>query len=655
MLHTIPATNIMLCLLLCSSLCWSQKKDTQKLYPPDEKTLRQIHSRQDKLKQALAELPKDLPAHIRADIEIFSKAGEWIVRHREWFQANSAKATLAVLDKGLARTREAANGKPGWLDLSGTSVVHGYRSRIDGSYQPYAIVYPAQFGKDKNKKWRLDIILHGRDGTLNEIKFLNQHDNKPAPKDLDSLQLIIYGRGNNAYRWAGEADVFEALHSFIKVQSRHGNRTQVVDPDRIVLRGFSMGGAGTWHLGLHHPSMFAVIQPGAGFTTTHGYIKGLPQPLPPYQEPTLNIYDALPYAENARLVPIVAYSGEKDGQKRAADSIEAELTKRHIQTMKHLIGPGLEHKFPPEWQKKAEAEVRGYVGPGKGRLDPASVKKFQFVTYTLKFADCEWVTLTQLDKHYQYASFEGSREGKQFTITTKNIAGFTIHPNAGPIEQIEIDGVLIKNPAGRAFRKSAQTWQESTKDAPAPFVKRPGLMGPLDEAFTDSFLCVRGTGTAWNEPMARASQAQLERFQHEWDKWMRGSLPVVTDKEVSTIDRTTKNLILFGDPGNNALIAEIAEKLPIHWSRENIEVAGEKFASGTHLPMLIYPNAAGRYTVLNSGHTFHAADFIGTNALLYPRLGDYAVVKPRPTRNDATAFDVIKAGLFNEQWQLPIR
>ena len=40
-----------------------------------------------------------------------------------------------------------------------------------------------------------------------------------------------------------------------------------------------MGGAGTWHLGLHRPDRWCVIGPGAGFTTTHGYIKDLPEKL----------------------------------------------------------------------------------------------------------------------------------------------------------------------------------------------------------------------------------------------------------------------------------------------------------------------------------------------------------------------------------------
>src|SRR5205823_1943804 len=33
--------------------------------------------------------------------------------------------------------------------------------------------------------------------------------------------------------------------------------------------------------------------------------------------------------------------------------------------------------------------------------------------------------------------------------------------------------------------------------------KRPGLQGPIDDAFTSRFLCVRGTGTPWT-PTTRA-------------------------------------------------------------------------------------------------------------------------------------------------------
>ena len=62
-------------------------------------------------------------------------------------------------------------------------------------------------------------------------------------------------------------------------------------------------------------------------------------------------------------MPIVAYSGEIDTQKKAADNIEAELKQLGLaDRMTHLIGPGLEHKFPPEWQKDGRREIRKRIG-----------------------------------------------------------------------------------------------------------------------------------------------------------------------------------------------------------------------------------------------------------------------------------------------------
>src|SRR5262249_25135904 len=133
-------------------------------------------------------------------------------------------------------------------------------------------------------------------------------------------------------------------------------RGKLIDPKRVVLRGFSMGGAGTWHMGLHRPDRFCVLGPGAGFSATHGYVKNLPKDLGWPQEQMLRIYDAVAYAENAFNVPVVAYAGSKDPQLQAARNIEAAL-KAHKDlpvNFQILIAPDLEHKFPPEWQKKAE-------------------------------------------------------------------------------------------------------------------------------------------------------------------------------------------------------------------------------------------------------------------------------------------------------------
>jgi hypothetical protein len=181
-----------------------------------------------------------------------------------------------------------------------------------------------------------------------------------------------------------------------------------------------------------------------------------------------------------------------------------------------------------------------------------------------------------------------------------------------------------------------------------------GLTGPIDDAFTDAFLCVRGTGTPWHETVGIYADRNLKRFEYEWSKFLRGTLPVKDDVDVTNEDIATKHLILFGDPSSNLLIAQVLDGLPLTWTKEKIAFAGTSGDSADHVPVLIYPNPlnAGRYVVLNSGHTFHAADFRGTNALLYPRLGDYALLKLQSTAADPLGVAVRKSGLFNDYWKI---
>ena len=98
--------------------------------------------------------------------------------------------------------------------------------------------------------------------------------------------------------------------------------------------------------------------------------------------------------------------------------------------------------------------------------------------------------------------------------------------------------------------------------------KRPGVQGPIDDAFTTPFLCVRGTGKAWNPAVQAWADANLKRFAYEWHRYFRGELPVKDDTAVTDDDIKRCNLILFGDPGSNALIARVLPKLPVTWTRE---------------------------------------------------------------------------------------
>jgi dienelactone hydrolase len=631
--------------------------------PPSEEVRQEIGAKMLKLSKAIQSLRmQNIRDPWLAELEIYHKAAAWILEHNEFYQPKAADWTLEALDRGLVRARQTAGGETSWVNTTGFPIIRAYRSRIDGSIQPYAVTFPADYGKEK-KKWRLDVVLHGRDTGLTEVKFLHAFNGeRAAPKEQSFVRIDIFGRGNNAYRWAGETDIFEALDHFLAVERMLG-RDVLLDPAKVVLRGFSMGGAGTWHIGLHHPDRWAVLGPGAGFTTTKGYVKKLGE-LTPEQEACLHIYDAVDYAENAFNVPVVAYGGAKDPQLQAARNIEAELKKMRI-PIELLVAPGLEHQFPPEWQAKAEQAYERHLGREREEM-PTRVR---FVTYTLRYPSCSWVEILGLDHHYARASVDAERTENGFTVKTANVRSLHLTlPTGKERVTIDIDSQSVQARAWQSRNVALNVYLERRNGRWASvrpqkllvergrrLQKTSGVQGPIDDAFMDGFICVRGTGERpWHEATLKYADASLDRFAKEWSKYLRGRLPVKNDVDITDQDIAGKHLILFGDPASNTLIADVLDGLPLKWTRASISLAGKTYDSGEHVPVLIYPNPLNpqRYVVLNSGHTFRAADFQGTNALLYPRLGDYAILKLTPTEKDPLGTTTAVAGLFDDFWQM---
>jgi pimeloyl-ACP methyl ester carboxylesterase len=129
--------------------------------------------------------------------------------------------------------------------------------------------------------------MHGRQNNTIETEFLfnfpNSGPGRPPVADNGQIQLDVFGRVNGAgYHWAGEADVFEAISA---VEKRFR-----IDEKRIILRGFSMGGEGAWHIALHYPGRFAAAEIGAGAWSPRASMPGLE----PYQYAALRIWENMP-------------------------------------------------------------------------------------------------------------------------------------------------------------------------------------------------------------------------------------------------------------------------------------------------------------------------------------------------------------------------
>jgi hypothetical protein len=629
------------------------------MQPPDEKTARSIDDKTAQLGRAIDELRKqNIPDWKLADVEVFHKAAVWAVAHREW-EKGYVKYVEQALDRGMERATQLKSGSAPWLSKQGT-VFRGYRSAVDGSIQPYQVILPRSY-PDAHKLWRLDLILHGRDDTTTEAKFLHAGDSTGPGPDQDYVELHVYGRGNNAYRWAGENDVFESLAAF-RAAERELRGHDTIDSDRIVLRGFSMGGAGAWHLGLMYPSFWCSVSPGAGFTTTYGREKNPGGKLPDYVVKCLGIYDALDYAENVFDVPVVAYGGEIDPQREASESIKDKITPMGLHAT-FLVGPKMGHKYDPESLKTIMRMQGEQAAAGR----PAYPPHVRYVTMTVRYPDCFWVSILRQQHQYERSLVDAEKRDDGWHVKTENVATLRLmlpskwrerkHISVD-IDEHHLDVAIDPKINSILLDRRGNDWAQEPNATLWPrdiqaILKTPGHTGPIDEAFTAPFLCVRGTGKPWNADVQAHAELELKRFSREWNKWFRGELPVKNDSDISEQDRRGKNLILFGDPGSNSEIARALPRLPIKWTSETLEFDGKPYPAATRVPVLIRPGETGRYIVLNSGHTFHEADFKSTNRMLYPRLGDFAVLEVSPGETDPASAKVITAGLFDEAWNWP--
>jgi hypothetical protein len=626
-----------------------------KPYQPTDAEKQQIAAKTDQLGAMIKALKNQADDALLADVEIYHSAARWIMEFPdEFFNQASVASTLAVLDEGLERARLMQQGKTPWVTAKGR-VSLGYRSAVDGSVQPYRVIVPESY--DGSRRVPLCVNLHGRAVTTYEVNFLRATSRPPAntvpPPDPNWIQLDVYGRGNNTYQWPGETDVFEAIQS---VQSRYQ-----IDPKRIALKGFSMGGAGVWHIGLHYPDRWASIEAGAGDTRSQRY--AVHEQLAPHQQAMTRIFDYMfEWALNAANTPFVAYVGEIDGGFSKHIAAKEQLVREgiHFQgelfqgytgveapAIQFLVAPRTPHRTPPEYRALLDAFDRKYVEIGR-----RSPNRVRFVTYTTRYNQAHWVTVDGLGRHYERADVDARRtdDRARYDIATHNVTHLILRETEHA-RSIAIDGQKLEVKAGPriSLLKFGGRWQVSAADE-AGLRKKHGLQGPIDDAFFGPFLVVRPTGTPWNQAAHDQSLRMLDAFGRRYKLAYRGHVPVKDDNDVTAADLAKYNVVLFGDPGSNGWLGKLNGKLPLSWTRESVAFGTHRFPSAESVPALIYPNpmSPAKYVVVNSGLTADWQDWAGDHPT--PQLGDFAVLKIREGAEEPA---VALAGIFDEAWKLP--
>ena len=146
-------------------------------------------------------------------------------------------------------------------------IVKAYRADWDGTLQPYALYVPRDYKPGRPGGWPLVVALHGAfSDHRHNLRRVFGLDNRPRENDAEASRnelplpdvpaLVVspFGRGElMGYDGLGGDDVMRVIADV--------RRAYDVDPDRISLTGLSMGGGGTWQIGLRHPELFAALAP----------------------------------------------------------------------------------------------------------------------------------------------------------------------------------------------------------------------------------------------------------------------------------------------------------------------------------------------------------------------------------------------------------
>lgn len=621
--------------------------------PTVEPSAEAVASLQERLSTLTASFEPVKKHERAADAEIFLKAVRYAIEFSEWYDKkpeDCMKKANALLDEAASRIAGLQSNRTPWLEGSGQKVL-GFYSKIDDSAQPYGVEIPEGLAYGKGKPpvpmW---IWLHGRGDTTTDLNFVYSRLSAKKPGQFQPQGTIVihpFGRYCNGWKSAGETDVLECRDDAVARLN--------IDEDRIALAGFSMGGAGAWHMGAHFADQWACVHAGAGFVDVKRYQKLTPEKFPPWYEQKLwGVYDVPNYARNLLNVPLVAYSGETDTQRDAAEYMMEVLAAEGLKPP-HFIGPGMGHKYHPEVIKEVQSAIEAHVAKGR---DPWP-EKISLQTRTLAYSRLHWLAVTGLENHWDEARADAhwDKTSKQITIKTTNVGAITLLLPDG-VEKVVLNGKEepgVITGSGRRF----WSWSHPSRGSAGSVPKKPGLQGPIDDGFKSRFVVVLPDSEPDSSQADTWARAEAAHFLTRWRSLMRGDALVRRANELTDRDAEDAHLVVWGTPATNSFIQKLLTTKTIRkvltWDAKIVKIGTHDAEPTSHVPVLCHPNPMNpsKYVIINSGLTFREAHD-RTNSLQNPKLPDWAILDISSPSTAEAAGRVVAADFFDENWQVKV-
>jgi poly(3-hydroxybutyrate) depolymerase len=547
------------------------------------------------------------------------------------FSTGYAEA-LQTVDETLAQLQQIDAGADPYAGATGY-VDRAYRSELDGTLQPYFTYVPTNF--DPQKIYPLVVVLHGfGGGSRGAINNLLGMGDQPSP-DCQYIVVAPSNRSNIGYtNRIGEDDIWRTIAD---VKSLYP-----IDDNRIYLTGMSMGGGGTWHLGLRHPDRFAAIVPICGSTDWRLWAGDSPPSQ--LRQQVLDADNPLSFAENAACLPILAAHGEADPVVTVEHSRRMVTRLQELDcSVKYEEYPGVGHV---SWNN-TYADGRILEWFGQHVRDPRPRRIAYVTTDPGRYGQNYWIRIEALIQPYIPGRIAARVEATNLIVVeTENLARFTLTPADAPVYlsreiSIRIDGTerfrdLLPLGESISFRREGTRFVQTTEEwspEPIPY-------NGQEAARSGWHIYTYGTqGTAEENAAMRQTAERLAAPNQNVDILF----PVKADTAITERDIASADLILLGTPATNRLLGRIHSWLPIHFRADGVAIGDRLFAEENQLLVLIHPNPLNpdRYIQILGGTTPASFDAVFK---MTPGTPDYAILRP-----DGSS---VTEGLFDIDWKL---
>ncbi len=554
----------------------------------------------------------------------------------------------------------AKEGRDPYAAERGTIVSRGYRSPISTVLQGYAVYVPKDY--DPSRAYPLYIALHG--GSSNGNLFLgvvlgnnmdwktyiqHLHDEFKPRYTPDWIVVAPTGFGQVMWRWMGEQDVLDVIADV----THHYH----VDSNQVVLGGLSNGGVGAYAVGMRHAWRFAAVQAMAGAPSWIQYVGGK---LTPVEQVDLLRFSGMHLAKNSLATDFRSYHGRVD-----PGPMRPQFIQRYD---KHVRGLGITPNIT--WYDTGHDIL--YLVHRHGRVyqqladvrrnpRPASV---HVVTGDYRAARQHWVTVTRIEDYPQLATVRATADRDRISVETDNVGAFALDLRDAPIGdgnvRIQVDrAAAYSGPSARlgdrvhVFKKN-DAWKIGFPErAPDALAKRRGLSGPITDAYYDRMIHVYGTQ---NEEHTETLRKAAERGARGWPLWSWNlKQQVIADTEVTPRLAARAHLVLYGSPGDNAVIERIKGRLPIRVEADAIALGARRIEGADLGVRFIYPNpeAQERYVIVQAATT---PAMVQSGNRLPEFLPDYAVYDrgslPKAQKRTSHRYPLRESGFFDGAWKL---